>query len=44
MSMKELEEFSQLLSSLDLFEPLNLSVDLDKNNNNFYYQRFVDNK
>jgi hypothetical protein len=34
-NMKELEEFSQLLSSLDLFEPLNLSVDLDKNNNNF---------
>jgi hypothetical protein len=33
--MKELEEFSQLLSSLNLFEPLNLSVDLDKNNNNF---------
>ena len=34
-SIKELEEFSQLLSSLDLFEPLNLSIDLDKNNNNF---------
>ena len=37
-NMKELEEFSQLLSSLDLFEPLNLSVDLDKNNNNFTIQ------
>ena len=34
-SIKELEQFSQLLSSLGLFEPLNLSIDLDKNNNNF---------
>lgn len=33
-SIRELEEFSQLLSSLDLFEPLNLSIDLDKNNSN----------
>lgn len=35
-SIRELEEFSQLLSSLDLFEPLNLSIDLDKNNSNSF--------
>jgi hypothetical protein len=34
-NINELKEFSKLLSLFDLFEPLNLSVDLGKNNENF---------
>ena len=32
-NIKELNEFSKLLSSFELFEPLNLSVNFNKGNN-----------